>query len=211
VFLYEAAIDGDAMRGDFRSGASWRETWVAKRDGNAALPDMDRQTWLKDGVACFDFTFPDENGRPLSLSDPRFADKVVIVQLATSWCPNCADETRFLAPWHRENRERGIEVVALMFEHFDDFDQAAEQVRIWRRTYGVDYPTLIAGTSDKRDASSRLPQLNALLAFPTTLFIGKDGRVARIHTGFNGPATGRYEADIATFKATVDRLLQEGS
>lgn len=210
VFLYEADVSDEAMHGGFWSGASWHETWVAQRDENAELPDMDKQTYLKEGVEHFDFTFPDTDGNPVSLSDPRFQNKVVIVQLAGSWCPNCADETRFLAPWHRNNRDRGIEVVALMFEHFNDFDAAAEQVRIWRETYGVEYPTLVAGISDKQDAASRLPQLNAFLAFPTTLFIGRNGEVARIHTGFNGPATGaRYEEEIAQFNATVDELLQE--
>jgi len=210
VFLFEAEIQEDGgLSGDFWSGPSWHETWDARRDPEAELPDMDKQTYLRPGVKRFDFTFPNQQGEKVSLSDPRFENKVVIVQLAGSWCPNCADETRFLAPWFRENRDRGVEVVALMFEHFGDFDKAAEQVRIWRRTYDVEYPTLIAGTSDKQEASAQLPQLNAFLAFPTTIFIAPDGRVARIQTGFNGPATDRYQAEIEKFNATVDALLAE--
>ncbi|MBW3567145.1 MAG: TlpA family protein disulfide reductase [Proteobacteria bacterium] len=210
VFLFEADVQEDSsLKGDFWSGPSWQETWTAKRDPDAELPDMDRQTFLREGVERFDFTFPDQEGQPLSLSDPRFQNKVVVVQLAGSWCPNCADETRFLAPWYAENRDRGVEVVALMFEHFGDFERAAKQVRTWRKTYGVEYPTLIAGTSDKQEASAQLPQLNAFLAFPTTIFIAADGRVARIQTGFNGPATKRFEAELAKFNATIDALLAE--
>lgn len=209
AFLFEAALREDgSMAGDFWSGTSWHETWTAKRDPDAALPDMDQQTHLKPGYETFDFTFPNLDGQPVSLSDPRFEDKVVIVQIAGTWCPNCADEARFLAPWYRTNRDRGVEIVALMFEHFEDFERAAERVRIWRQSFGVDYETLIAGTSDKQKASSRLPQLDAVLAYPTTIFIGRDGKVARIHTGFNGPATGaRYEEDIRKLDATVDALL----
>lgn len=208
VFLFEAEIQADgSLAGDFWSGPSWHETWAAVRDDDAELPDMDSQTTLRDGVEKFDFTFPDENGTALSLSDPRFRNKVVVVQLAGSWCPNCADETRFLAPWYRENRDRGVEVVALMFEHSGEFEKAAKQVKTWRETYAVDYPTLIAGTSDKQDASAQLPQLNAFLAFPTTIFIDADGGVARIQTGFNGPATDRFEAELAKFNRTVDALL----
>lgn len=210
VFLFEAEIlDDGTLRGDFWSGASWHETWTAKRDPDAELPDMDKQTYLKPGVERFDFTFPDLEGNPVSLSDPRFENKAVIVQLAGSWCPNCADETRFLAPWYRENRNRGVEVVALMFEHFDDFDKAARQVALWREKHGVEYPTLIAGISDKQDAASRLPQLNAFLAFPTTIFVAPGGEVVRIQTGFNGPATQRYEQEIAKFNAAVDAMLRE--
>lgn len=210
VFLFEADVQEDgSLKGEFWSGPSWHETWTAKRDPGAELPDMDRQTFLREGVERFNFTFPDQKGEPLSLSDPRFENKVVVVQLAGSWCPNCADETRFLAPWYTRNRDRGVEVVALMFEHFGDFERAAEQVRTWRKTYDVEYPTLIAGTSDKQEASAQLPQLNAFLAFPTTIFIASDGRVARIQTGFNGPATERFEAELAKFNATIDALLAE--
>lgn len=209
VFLFEADIREDgSLHGDFWSGTSSHETWIAKRDPDARLPDMDKRTSLEPGVERFSFTFPDLDGKPVSLDDSRFGGKPVIVQLAASWCPNCADQARFLAPWYNVNRERGIEVVALMFEHFDDVERAAAQVRHWREAWGVEYPTLIAGISDKQDASSRLPQLDAVLAFPTTLFIRADGRVARIQTGFNGPATGRYDADIAAFNATVDAMLE---
>ena len=212
VFLFEAEVQDDGtLKGDFWSGTSSHETWTAKRDADAELPDMDRQTYLKPGVEKFSFTFPGLDGKPVSLADERFRDKAVIVQLAGSWCPNCADETRFLAPWYRDNRERGVEVVALMFEHFEDFERAAKQVRTWREKHGVEYPTLIAGISDKQDASSRLPQLNAFLAFPTTIFIDRNGNVTRIQTGFNGPATNRYEAEIAKFNATVDAMLQESN
>lgn len=209
VFLFDADVQEDgSLQGNFRSGESWHETWTAQRNPDAELPDMDRQTYLKPGYDTFDFTFPNLDGEPVSLSDPRFEGKAVVVQLAGSWCPNCADETRFLAPWYRENRDRGVEVVALMFEHFDDFDKAAEQVRTWRETHGVEYPTLVAGVSEKAQAAEKLPQLNAFLAFPTTLFIAPDGEVVRIHTGFNGPATGeRYEEEIRKFNATVDAML----
>ena len=34
------------------------------------------------------------------------------------------------------------------------------------------------------------------MSFPTSIFIGKDGNVWRIHTGFNGPATGKAYIDF---------------
>lgn len=209
VFLFEATVGADGtLAGDFWSSTAWHQPWTAQRDASAALPDMDAPTYLKPGHERFDFSFPDLDGTLVSLSDPRFQGKVVVVQIAGSWCPNCADETRFLAPWYRDNRDRGVEIVSLMFEHLEDPDEASAQVRRWRDALDVDFPVLIAGISDKQDASSRLPQLNAVLAFPTTIFIGRDGTVARIHTGFNGPATGaHHEEEIRAFEATVAALL----
>jgi len=46
--------------------------------------------------------------------------------------------------------------------------------------------------------------------FPTTIFIGKDGRVRKIHTGFNGPGTGEHYILFKNqFNQTVDSLLTE--
>ncbi|MDX1454123.1 MAG: TlpA disulfide reductase family protein [Gammaproteobacteria bacterium] len=211
VFYFDAEMQADGtLAGRFLSGTGWNEKWTAFRNPDASLPDMDTLTYLKEGYDRFDFSFPNLDGEMVSLDDPRFQDKVVVVQLAGTWCPNCADETRFLAPWYKENRDRGVEVVGLLFEHFEEFEQAAAQVRTWRERWDVDYPTLVAGVSDKSQASDALPMLNAVLAYPTTIFIGRDGEVARIHNGFNGPATGElYQEEIRTFNATVDELLQD--
>ena len=212
VFLFTASHDeeSDTLSGDFWSGTAWHESWVAERDPDADIPDGDEMTFLKEGYDSFGFTFPNLEGEPVSLSDPMFRDKVVIVQIAGSWCPNCGDETAFLAPWYKENRERGVEIVALMFEHYEEFDAAAEQVAEWREEFGVEYPTLIAGTSEKDVASDALPQLNAVLAYPTTIFIDHTGEVRRIHTSFSGPGTGeRYDRLVASFNATVDALVAE--
>lgn len=212
VFLFHAGYDegSDTLSGDFWSGTAWHESWTAVRDPDAEIPGGDEMTFLKEGYETFGFTFPNLEGEPVALSDPRFRDKVVIVQIAGSWCPNCGDETAFLAPWYKENRDRGVEVVALMFEHYEDFDAAAEQVREWREEFGVEYPTLIAGTSEKDVASDALPQLNAVLAYPTTIFIDRQGDVRRIHASFAGPGTGeRYRKLVESFNATVDALLAE--
>ena len=76
---------------------------------------------------------------------------------------------------------------------------------------GVDYDFVIAGTSDKAKASKTLPALSQVFAFPTTIFIGKDGKVKHIHTGFTGPGTGvYYEQYIQRFNETVNELLTPG-
>ena len=133
-----------------------------------------------------------KKGCRFSLDDERFAGKVVVVTLNGTWCPNCNDEARFMAPFHRQYRDDGLEVVSLMFEHFNDADMAAEQVRLFRDKHGIEYDTLIAGISDKAEAGKALPSLSAVLAFPTTIFIDRGGRVREIHTGFTGPGTGEH-------------------
>lgn len=211
AFLYRARLGTDgALSGTFWSGLHWQEQFVARRDGDADLGDAARVTALRPDAGRLDFTFPDLDGRPVSLSDDRFRGKVVVIVLAGSWCANCHDEAAFLAPWHQQNRARGLEVIALMFEHFGDFERAAQATRHFREAFGIEYTTLIAGTSDKQDAASRLPQLNGVHAFPTTIFVDRQGRVRHIHAGFAGPATGaRHQALVEEFDGVLEQLLSE--
>jgi peroxiredoxin len=211
VYLYRAKIGPDGtLAGDFWSGLKSHERWTAKRDSAAKLPDAYRITALRAGTNQFDFEFPDLAGKTVSSQDAQFRGKVIIVALAGSWCPNCHDEAAFLAPLYKEDRSKGLEIVSLMFEHFGDFPRAAEATQRFRQHYGIEYTTLIAGISDKDDAAKKLPMLQSFVAFPTTIFIDRKGRVRKIHTGFSGPATGEhYLKFVSEVKSTLDQLLAE--
>ena len=211
AYLYKGKIDGKGnLAGTYWSGLASREKFAGKRNDAATLGDAENVTKLRDDADGLDFTFPDLDGNPVSSRDPRFAGKVVIVTLGGSWCPNCHDEAAFLGPYYVQNRERGLEVVELMFEHFGDFPQAAAATKRFRDAFNLQYTMLIAGTSDKDLASQKLPQLNHVFAFPTTVFLDRKGRVRRIYTGFSGPGTGEhYQKLIDDFDATVEQLLAE--
>ena len=209
VFSAQALADG-TLAGDFWSGTRWHESWLAKRNFDASLPDAYSLTYLKEGYDRFGFTFPDLEGKPVSLDDEQYRDKVVLVSLGGTWCPNCADEMDFLAAFYRENHSRGLEIIALLYEHFEDFDRAARQGRALVQKHDIGFDILVAGSSDKVAAAQTLPMLNQVLAFPTLIFIDRKGDVRRIHTGFSGPATGQYfVAFKSEFSALLDELLSE--
>jgi len=210
AYLFKASWRDSELVGDFWSGNAWHESWRARRDETAELPDPYSLTYLKPGYDRFSFEFPEIDGREVSLDDARFHDKVVIVVIAGSWCRNCHDEFAFLSDYYKVNRERGVEVVALMYEHFRDRRLAMQQLRRLRERYDVRFPLLLAGFSDKQEASQTLPMLNAIIAFPTTIFIDRKGAVRRIRTGIDGPATGKGFAEFSLdFTAFVDKLLAE--
>jgi hypothetical protein len=49
--------------------------------------------------------------------------------------------------------------------------------------------------------------LSRVFAFPTTIFLNKDKKVIKIHTGFNGPATGvEYQKFVSWFDEMVEKL-----
>ncbi len=211
AFVFDGEVDGDRIRkGNFWSGTEWHQTWSARRDSSVKLPDAYSRTWLKPGYRRFEFSFPNHEGETVSIDDERFAGKVLVITLAGTWCPNCHDEARFMAPLYEKYRSKGLEVVALMYEHFENREVAARQVVRFRDKFDIGYETLLAGISSKTDAAATLPSLNAVLAFPTTIFVDRSGRVRRIHTGFSGPGTGEhYAALTAEITAFIDELLAE--
>lgn len=213
AYLYELELtESGELVGDYWQGLASHEKVAAKRNDDATLEGVGPQTTLKDQSKRLDFTFPDLDGKPVSLSDERFRGKVVVITLGGSWCPNCHDEAMFLAPYYREQRERDVEIIALMFERHGKFERAAQAVRRYRDDLGIEFPTLIAGLSETDEASKALPTLSGIYGYPTTIFIDRRGEVRDIHVGFAGPATGKYhEEHVSWFKGKVDELAAESS
>ena len=211
AFVFTAELDEfGLLSGDYWSGERWHESWTARRNFDARLPDAYSLTQMKRGVERFDFSFPDLSGNRVSLSDAEFRGKVVLVTLAGTWCPNCADEAEFLTEYYGENRDRGLEVVSLLFEHVEEFEQAAALGRELVEKHGIEFKVLVAGYSDKAVASEIMPMLEKVVAYPTIIFIDRAGEVRKIHTGFTGPGTGgHYLEFVREFRELMDELLGE--
>ncbi|WP_242928579.1 peroxiredoxin family protein [Pontibacter vulgaris] len=211
AYLFTAKPNADnTLKGDFYAGMNGYESWTAKRNENAKLASADTLTNLKPGYEKVEFTFPDLNGKKVSLADDKYKGKVVIVQLLGTWCPNCMDETNFLAPYYDKNKDRGLEIIGLGFERSPEFEKAAPRLKKMQERLNVNYDLLVAGVSDKEAAAKALPALNKVMSFPTTIFIDRQGKVRKIHTGFSGPGTGKYyEEWVADFNNTMDQMLSE--
>lgn len=180
---------------------------VARAEGLPAPADPDSHTSVKDASQPFRFSFPDLNGKIVSNTDPQFQGKVVLVNVTGSWCPNCHDEAPFLAELYRKYRSKGLEVVALSFEE-DDQLKDPTRLRAFMKEYGIEYTVLLGGTPDERDA--KLTQPVNLNSWPTTFFLGRDGRVRYVHAGFPGPASGPlYHQAVKEFYERVDTLIAE--
>jgi thiol-disulfide isomerase/thioredoxin len=208
--FYATKLPDGRLSGEFYSGKTWKENWIAEKDDNPVMPDPEKLTYLKPGYERIEFSFPDVNGNKVSLADEDYRNNVVILQLFGTWCPNCLDETRFLAPWYEQNKHRDVKIIGIAYERKDDFSYASSRVKKMIDKLNVGYDFVIAGTNDKAKAAETLPMLNTVVAFPTTIFIGRDGKVKEIYTGFNGPGTGAYyEEYVQHFNEKVNELLIE--
>ncbi|MDX2062589.1 MAG: TlpA disulfide reductase family protein [Bacteroidia bacterium] len=209
LFVAGKLPDG-TLQGTYYTGKSGRKTFSARLDSTAQLPDANTLAYLKPGAGGLRFSFPGTAGDTVTYPSPAFAGKPVVVQIFGTWCPNCRDETVFLADWYRRNQARGVEVIALAFERNPAPEYANARIEKMRQKLDVRYRFAVAGESTSEAASKALPMLSSVLGFPTTIFIDKAGRVRKIHTGFSGPGTGEaYSQFVAEFTATMEQLLAE--
>ncbi len=209
AFLFDAQLQADgSLAGDFWSRESWHDTWTAERDDSATLDPATEQVAWVGGIPLAEVAYPDLEGTLRSLDDPEFAGKARILEVFGTWCPNCNDATAHLVDLHERYGDRGLSIVGLAFEMTGEFSRDADQVRVYRDYHGIEYPILIAGTSDKAEASKAFPLIERIKSFPTTIFMDADGNVHTVYSGFSGPATGEaYTRLRALFESTIEELL----
>ena len=210
AFLFEGKIQADgSLLGSFRSGKHFQTLWQARRNTEFKLGDAHQLTYLKEGYSRIDFAFENPAGQVISPKDPKYQGKVLILQIMGTWCPNCHDEAKFLVEYLGQNPNENLEVIGLAFERQREAAKAKQVIQTFTEKMNIPYEILYAGYADKDEAARALPMLNSVLAYPTLIFVGKDGQVRRIHTGFSGPATSEYPQFQKEFEAYVNQLLEE--
>jgi thiol-disulfide isomerase/thioredoxin len=214
AYAFAARIDNvkSISGGTFYSGINGKETWIAVKNDKIPLPSQDAPTRLREGESKLNFSFNDLDGKPVSINDERYQNKVVIIQVMGSWCPNCMDETKFLSEYYYNNKSRGVEVIGLAYEYSTEPERSTRSLQKFQRLYNVQYPLLITGATaaDENKTEKTLPQLTPIRSFPTTIFIDKKGMVRKIKGTFYGPGSGKYYDDFKKeFYSIVDGLLKE--
>lgn len=214
AYLFKAHID-DAKSitgGVFYSGAAGHEEWTAIKNSNAKLSTESAAMFVKPGSGKLDFTFKNLDGQPISIKDDRFKNKVVIIQLMGSWCPNCMDETAFLSDYYNKNKQRGIEIIALAYEYTTDWERSLKSLKKFQQRFNVQYPILNTEVTvgDSLHTEKTLPQVTPIKTFPSSIIVDKKGVIRKLDTEFNGPATGvHYTEYKRAFEQTVNDLLKE--
>jgi thiol-disulfide isomerase/thioredoxin len=210
VYLLTGRLVGDTLRGTFHAGLKGQTAYDAVRANGPSPLLAPTEVTRADTTAPFQFAFRDVDGVLVRSDDPRFRGKVLVVDAFGTWCPTCHEAAPALVDLYRSRHAQGLEVVGLAYEVSGDTAVDAALVRRYRDKFGIPFPLLLAGTNEVDAAAATLPQLEGFTAFPTTIFIGRDGRVRQVHAGFYGPATGaQHGALIAEFQREVDRLLAE--
>jgi peroxiredoxin len=207
--LWKATLAGGAL-----TGAQWSATakpegnpWTATREKGAAMAGVAVEA---PGGQQLGFRLPTPDGKQVSLSDARYKGKVVVIAIGGAWCPNCHDEALFLAPYAARRQAEGLEVIGMQFEYGTDVPRAMRQITNFAARYKISYPMVLAGQPVPEDTVKVLGNVGPVKVYPTTIFIGRDGRVKEVHVGWSGPATGALNvAAKREFDATVTKLLRQ--
>jgi peroxiredoxin len=117
------------------------------------------------GQAAPDFTFPDLQGRGVTLSSLR--GKVVLLNIWATWCPTCIEEMPSLQRLHEAFREKDFRVVSVSIDVL-----GAQVVEPFMRKYRLDFPALL-------DPRGTIKQTYATTGVPETFIITREGVLAR--------------------------------
>jgi len=210
AFLFEGKIKEDStIIGSFRSGKHYKTIWEARKNDAATLKSPYELTFLKEGYESLDFAFENPAGKMISINDAAYKGKVKLVQILGTWCPNCRDETNFLANYMNKNKNKDVAVIALAFEKHRKKEKANAAINRYLQKFDIPYEVVHAGHASKKEAAEVLPMLNHVLSYPTLIFVDKNNKVRKIHTGFSGPATEYYDDFVKEFEETLQTLLNE--
>lgn len=210
VYLLAGRLTGDTLRGTFHAGLRTQTPFVAVRSSGAAHLTPPTQLTSADTVNPFRFSFPDITGRVITQDDPQFKGKVVLVDIFGSWCVTCHDATPDLIRIWQQYRSRGLEILGIGYEVTGDSTADLPQIRRFREKFGIPWTLLYGGISVVEETAATLPQLRGFTAYPTTLFLGRDGKIRQVYAGFRGPAAGnQHTRQLEDYRSIIERLLNQ--
>ncbi len=208
AFLLNGTLKDHRVQGYFYSGKHYSTDFVATYNPDYELRDADSITVLKSNSPEFHFNLKTVNGTDYSFPNADTKGKVVIIQIMGTWCPNCMDETNYYKELYEKYHSKGLEIISIGYETSDSFEEQAKKILTLKQRKNLDFIFLVGGKASKLIASQQFDMLNEVISFPTSIYIGRDGQVKRIHTGFNGPGTGAvYTEYVEKTNALIESLL----
>lgn len=208
AFVFEFLINNDELKGVMFSGNSSKKDLSGIKDDTYKLSDPHSLTTSL-SKAPLKIKKKTIEGEDFNLAD--YGDKVKVIQIFGSWCPNCIDETNFFLKWRIENPvlAQKVEFVAFSFEKAATEKIAINNLKKFKAKMNMDYPMILSDFNNTVKPEDIFP-IDKTLAFPTTIFLDKMNRIVKIHTGFSGQATGAvFENYTDEFQSLILSLVKE--
>jgi cytochrome c-type biogenesis protein len=134
----------------------------------AAEAPENRDVGLEVGKFAPNFTTTTETGEPFSLAEQR--GKVVLLNFWATWCGPCRIEMPEFEQAYAEYGDNGLVIVGV------NSSETAEQIIRFRDEFGLTFPLLL-------DESGVIQEQYAILSYPSTFVIDRNGAIAALHYG----------------------------
>jgi thiol-disulfide isomerase/thioredoxin len=139
---------------------------------NSAAEDAAADAKAAGKAAPLGFTLKDMNGVDVKLAS--FKGKPIVVNFWATWCGPCRAEIPSLVELQKQYGEEGKDVVILGIS----VDDPIEKLKPYAAQMKMNYPVLVGnGRDDVQDA------FGPLWGIPVTVFIDREGRIAKKHSG----------------------------
>lgn len=210
IYLFTAKVLGDSLiQGKMYSGPKSITEWQAVKDVNAELTDSYERTKLV-SMQPLDFKVKNLQNDEVHIDPSKLRDKVSIITIGGTWCPNCLDEARFLKKFINEHPDLPIQVFAINFERPKDWTQIKTLLDKYSAALQLPYSFHYAGSPNAESVLKIFPMLDGMRAWPTMLVVDKNAQIRKIHTGFDGPAAKEeHEKFALQFKELIQMLSAE--
>jgi thiol-disulfide isomerase/thioredoxin len=209
LFYLAGQLVDNKIEGVFMSGKHYMAKFKGEADATFELPKADELTWMKNPKETLSLKLNEDAKTERSFGEKDWKEKVTLVQIMGTWCPNCTDESRFVKSMYEKYHKQGLEVVPVSFERGTDKQVAFTRVNSQAKQMALPYPVYLGSGADSPQKAAALvfSQLNHVMSFPTLILIGKDGKVKKVWTGFYGPGTGVHYTEHT--KEIENVLLKE--
>lgn len=207
--VFKARLQNDTLRGFFYSGLTGFSTWTAAPNDTFALPNPDVVSELNPKMDSISFSYPGIDGQAVSYNPSAFKNKVVVLQITGSWCPNCKDQARFLQQLKNEFGGQGLEILGIAFERMGTLEKSIAAAKKSKDDLKTDYRVGVAKYNRDQIAEEVFPFITKIRSYPTLLIIDKKGAVRKIYTGFAGPGTTQYSDVTNGLTQFINTLLHE--
>ena len=154
------------------------------------------------------FSFPDLEGNQVSLNSERFKGKVILVNIFGTWCGSCKVEIPHLVSFKKKYGVQGLEIIGIAFER-DPEATARKKVRRLITKHKINYPVLFGGQEKRANVLSTIKGIERFSGYPTTIFIGKDGKVRDVKLNFVAETPEMTEWQVEQFDKIIVTLLKE--
>jgi len=164
-----------------------------------------RRTQVQERI---NFAIADLQGNLIWPDSDRFKGKVILVNIFGTWCGSCNAEIPHLVHFKKKYESRGLEIIGIAFER-DPEDIAKAKVRELIEKRNINYPILFGGLERRVNVLSTINGLDCFSGYPTTIFIGRDGKVKDVKVNFVAITPEITDWQVKQFDKIIVKLLKE--